>query len=58
MTYLNTVKNGGTKFLYQKKTFNAIQGLTLIWPATWTHTHQGVIAKKEKLIITGWLSFL
>mgnify|MGYP003136606255 FL=1 len=58
MTYLNTIKNGGTKFLYQNKKFNAEQGLTLIWPAIWTHTHQGVIAKKEKLIITGWFSFL
>ena len=38
---------------------DAEQGLTLIWPAGWTHNHRGRISKdKEKYIITGWFSFL
>ena len=60
MTYLNDVKNGGTEFLYQKELNqkNAEQGLTLIWPAHWTHTHKGIISdEQEKYIITGWYSF-
>ena len=33
-------------------------GSTLIWPATWTHTHKGVISKTQtKYIITGWYSY-
>ena len=58
MTYLNTVKNAGTDFLYQNLTTKATQGLTLIWPAGWTHTHKGQISKTdEKYIVTGWYSF-
>lgn len=58
MTYLNDVKNGGTEFKYQKIKTEAIKGLTLIWPAAWTHTHRGVIStEEEKYIITGWFSF-
>jgi len=58
MTYLNDVDDGGTKFLYQKITSPAKKGLTLIWPADWTHTHKGEISKtKEKSIITGWFSY-
>ena len=58
MTYLNTVKNGGTNFLYQNITTKAEEGLTLIWPAHWTHTHKGQISKySEKFIITGWFNF-
>ena len=59
MTYLNDVPNGGTDFMYQKITAPAKKGLTLIWPAEWTHTHKGQISKKnEKYIITGWYGFL
>ena len=60
MTYLNDVENGGTDFKYYKDAVNdAEQGLTLIWPAGWTHNHRGRISKdKEKYIITGWFSFL
>ena len=58
MTYLNTVKNGGTDFLYQDLTTKAEEGLTLIWPAQWTHTHKGQISEcSEKFIVTGWYSF-
>lgn len=60
MTYLNNVENGGTDFKYYEDVVNdAEQGLTLIWPAGWTHHHRGRISKdKEKYIITGWFSFL
>ena len=60
MTYLNDVKNGGTEFLYQNELNqkDAEQGLTLIWPAHWTHTHKGIISdEQEKYIITGWYNF-
>jgi len=56
MTYLNSIKDGGTHFKYQKKKIPAIKGLTLIWPTDFTHTHKGVITNKEKIITTGWFS--
>lgn len=59
MTYLNDVTDaGGTEFLYQGITAPARKGLTLIWPADWTHHHRGVVSPtQEKVIITGWFSF-
>ena len=59
MTYLNDVENGGTEFYYYPNLkIEARKGLTLIWPAGWTHTHKGVISDvDEKYIITGWYSF-
>ena len=58
MTYLNDVKDGGTEFMYQNIKTQAEKGLTLIWPAQWTHTHRGIVSKnKEKYIITGWYNF-
>jgi prolyl 4-hydroxylase len=59
MTYLNDIKDGGgTEFLTQGITTNAEKGLTLIWPAGWTHYHRGVVSNTEtKYIITGWLNF-
>ena len=57
MTYLNDVENGGTEFLYQNLTTPAQKGLTLIWPAGFTHTHRGVISQTQtKYIATGWYS--
>jgi prolyl 4-hydroxylase len=60
MTYLNDVTDqGGTEFLYQGVTAPARKGLTLIWPADWTHHHRGVVSpSEEKYIITGWFSFM
>ena len=59
MTYLNDVEDGGTDFLYQCLTVKAEKGLTLIWPADWTHTHKGQISNtKEKTIVTGWFSYI
>lgn len=59
MTYLNDVTDGGeTEFFHQKIKVQPEKGLTLIWPADWTHYHRGVVSEtQEKYIITGWLSF-
>lgn len=59
MTYLNDVNDaGGTEFLYQGVTVAPRKGLTLIWPADWTHHHRGIVSPtEEKYIITGWFSF-
>jgi prolyl 4-hydroxylase len=58
MTYLNTVENAGTEFKYQKLKTEAIQGLTLIWPSDFTHTHRGIVSNtKEKFILTSWLNY-
>jgi hypothetical protein len=59
MTYLNDVTDGGgTEFVQQGLTTKAEKGLTLIWPAAWTHMHRGIVSPTEvKYIITGWLCF-
>ena len=55
MTYLNNIDDGGTEFLHQKIKIPAKKGLTLFWPADWTHTHRGIITNnEEKIIATGW----
>ena len=60
MTYLNDVHDQGeTEFLYQKIKAKPRKGLTLIWPADWTHVHRGIVsASEEKYIITGWFDFV
>ena len=58
MTYCNDLSNAGTQFKYQNITTPSIKGLTLIWPAVFTHTHRGQITEEdEKMIVTGWYSF-
>ena len=58
MTYCNDLPNAGTQFKYQNFTSPSIKGLTLIWPAAFTHTHRGQITEEyEKMIVTGWFSF-
>ena len=59
MTYLNDVTDGGgTHFVYQKHTFEAKKGRTLIWPSDFTHTHVGVVSPNQhKYIIPGWMIF-
>ena len=59
MTYLNTVTDeGGTHFIHQNKTINAVKGKTVIWPCDWPWTHKGIISPtQEKYIMTGWYSF-
>ena len=60
MTYLNDVNNGGeTEFLNQRIKFKPQKGLTLVWPADWTHSHRGLVSLTEtKYITTGWLNFI
>jgi len=58
MTYLNDVPNGGTEFLYQNLKIPAKKGLTIIWPADFSHVHRGQITHEhEKMIFTGWFSY-
>ena len=59
MTYLNDVEEGGsTYFNHYDLDINPQKGLTLIWPAEWTHSHQGnIVNSGVKYIITGWLTF-
>jgi hypothetical protein len=56
MLYLNTVTDqGGTHFPYQNVTTPAVKGDLIIWPAEFTHPHQGIISPtQEKYIATGW----
>tara|TARA_B100000579_G_scaffold358156_1_gene314411 strand:+ start:308 stop:907 length:600 start_codon:yes stop_codon:yes gene_type:complete len=59
MTYLNDVDDGGsTYFSHYDLDIKPQKGLTVIWPAEWTHAHKGnVINTGSKYIITGWLTF-
>ena len=59
MTYLNNVEEGGsTYFNHYDLDIKPRKGLTLLWPAEWTHSHKGNILKSGfKYIITGWLTF-
>jgi hypothetical protein len=59
MTYLNDVEEGGeTYFSAQDIKVKPEKGLTLIWPAYWTHMHKGMPALTEqKMITTGWLTY-
>jgi hypothetical protein len=60
MTYLNDVTDAGeTEFDLQKLKIQPRKGLTLIWPADWTHTHRGIASPtQEKYVVTGWLHYL
>jgi len=60
MTYLNTVTDGGeTEFLHQKLKVKPEKGLTLVWPAHWTHIHRGLPApNQEKYVTTGWFDYI
>ena len=59
MVYLNTVTDGGgTYFEGYDKTLEAVEGRMVIWPAYWTHHHNGIVSPTEtKYIATGWFSF-
>ena len=59
MTYLNDVEEGGsTYFTHYNLIIKPKKGLTLIWPAEWTHAHRGnILESGSKYIITGWLNF-
>lgn len=61
MTYLNDVSEedgGATVFTHYNLSIQPKKGLTLIWPAEWTHAHRGsVMNANVKHIITGWMHF-
>ena len=61
MTYLNDVDvkaGGSTFFSHYDLEVQPRKGLTLIWPAEWTHAHKGnVLNSDSKYIITGWMHF-
>ena len=61
MTYLNDVdiKDGGSTFFsHYDLEIQPKKGLTLIWPAEWTHAHKGNLLHADaKYIITGWMHF-
>jgi hypothetical protein len=59
MTYLNDIEDEGqTEFLYQDLAVKPEKGLTLIFPAGFTHTHRGLASRTdEKRIVTGWFVF-
>lgn len=59
MTYLNTLSDcGETEFMYQNIKVKPEKGLTLIWPAGWTHMHRGSPSMTQvKYIATGWYIF-
>ena len=61
MTYLNDVDaedGGSTFFSHYDLEIQPKKGLTLIWPAEWTHAHRGnLLHANSKYIITGWMHF-
>ena len=61
MTYLNDVdveEGGSTFFSHYDLEIQPKKGLTLIWPAEWTHAHKGnLLHADSKYIITGWMHF-
>ena len=58
--FLNNIESGGgTKFTYQDFIAQPIAGDFYMWPAGFTHLHQGVNAPhEEKYLVTGWCSFI
>ena len=58
-TYLNDINEGGeTEFILQGIKVKPKKGLTIIWPAGWTHPHHGIPALNEvKYIATGWAGY-
>ena len=59
MTYLNDVDEGGeTYFSHYDINVKPKKGLTIIWPAEWTHAHRGnILLGESKYMLTGWMSF-
>lgn len=60
MIYLNTVTDGGgTRWVQQEFTSNAVEGSMIVWPAGWTHSHKGIVSNtQDKYIVTGWCTFV
>ena len=59
MINLNNVPDGGTSFLEQNITVQAMLGRIYIWPAAFTHVHKSQISTtSEKYIVTGWCNYI
>jgi hypothetical protein len=58
IVYLNTVEEGGsTRFPLHNVQINPVQGRVALFPATWTHLHEGMPALSEdKWIISTFLN--
>lgn len=59
MTYLNDVEDGGeTYFSHYDVEVKPQKGLTIIWPAEWTHAHRGnILLDGSKYMLTGWMTY-
>ena len=59
MTYLNDVDEGGeTYFSHYDINIKPKKGLTIIWPAEWTHAHRGnILLGESKYMLTGWMCY-
>ena len=59
MTYLNDVDEGGeTYFSHYDINIKPKTGLTIIWPAEWTHAHRGnILLGESKYMLTGWMCY-
>ena len=54
--YLNTVEEGGETELWKTIKVKPEEGKLLLFPASWTFPHSGLMPKSnDKYIITGWL---
>lgn len=54
--YLNTVDEGGETELWKTIKIKPEEGKLLLFPASWTFPHSGLMPKSnDKYIITGWL---
>lgn len=60
MTYLSEdIVGGSTYFPHYDIEIKPEKGLTLIWPAMWTHAHKGNVVKSgSKYILTGWFNLV
>jgi prolyl 4-hydroxylase len=56
--YLNDIdEDGETEFFYQNVKIKPKQGLLIVWPAQWTHTHRGILTNENKYIISAYLEY-
>ena len=54
--YLNDVEDGGTFFPWQDYKSKSKKGNMIVFPASYTHPHRGVVSYDEdKYILTGWV---
>jgi len=52
------MRGGETYFSHYDINVKPKKGLTIIWPAEWTHAHRGnILLGESKYMLTGWMSF-